>query len=204
MHAATDKLFHSLRRLLNALHAEKKAKGVDEMLLRLYAPILWRSLEVANAVVRRHAATLLVDAFPLVDTDDSAEASSARPPARRPCARPGGPASLLARIPERRPRCALRASVAQALRRSRGGGAHPALPDALEGRTAVPCVAVCDRPFAGYGRRCDQAVPVPADAAARPLPRGARGGRAGRVQGAVRVRPRSNLLLPSLGTAPKA
>ena len=37
------------------------------MLLKLYEPILWRSLAVANAHVRRNAATLFVEAFPLQD-----------------------------------------------------------------------------------------------------------------------------------------
>ena len=37
------------------------------MLLRLYEPILWRSLKVANPHVRRNAAPLFVEAFPLQD-----------------------------------------------------------------------------------------------------------------------------------------
>ncbi|CAN0325026.1 unnamed protein product, partial [Discosporangium mesarthrocarpum] len=41
--------------------------GVDASLLRLYAPILWRSLKVANPVVRRQACQVLVAAFPLQD-----------------------------------------------------------------------------------------------------------------------------------------
>ncbi len=39
------------------------------MLLRLYEPILWRSLNVANPLVRRNAATILVESFPLQDPD---------------------------------------------------------------------------------------------------------------------------------------
>ncbi len=41
------------------------------MLLRLYEPILWRSLHVANAQVRRNAAALLVEAFPLQNPEAS-------------------------------------------------------------------------------------------------------------------------------------
>jgi condensin-2 complex subunit G2 len=37
------------------------------MLCRLYEPILWRSLNVANAIVRKNAAALLIDAFPIED-----------------------------------------------------------------------------------------------------------------------------------------
>jgi condensin-2 complex subunit G2 len=43
------------------------------MLFRLYEPILWRSLKVANPMVRRNSAMILVDAFPLQDPDNSYE-----------------------------------------------------------------------------------------------------------------------------------
>lgn len=39
------------------------------MLVKLYEPILWRNLNVANPVVRRNAASLLMEAFPLQDPD---------------------------------------------------------------------------------------------------------------------------------------
>eukprot|EP00123_Amoebidium_parasiticum_P016085 comp23283_c1_seq1/m.38138 comp23283_c1_seq1/g.38138 ORF comp23283_c1_seq1/g.38138 comp23283_c1_seq1/m.38138 type:complete len:1190 (-) comp23283_c1_seq1:438-4007(-) len=55
----------ALRQLLGYLHSQKKQKGVDEMLLRLYNPILWRALKVANPLVRANASYLLIDAFPL-------------------------------------------------------------------------------------------------------------------------------------------
>ena len=73
-HASTMSLFNSLRRCLGAFHGQKKSRGVDEMLLRLYEPILWRGLSAANPHVRRSAATLLIDAFPLHDPDGSLEA----------------------------------------------------------------------------------------------------------------------------------
>jgi hypothetical protein len=73
-HASTMSLFNALRRVLGAFHGQKKARGVDEMLLRLYEPILWRGLTAANPHVRRSAATLLIDAFPLHDPDGSLEA----------------------------------------------------------------------------------------------------------------------------------
>jgi len=46
---------------------------VDDILFRLYEPILWRSLKVANPMVRRNSALLLVDAFPLQDPETSNE-----------------------------------------------------------------------------------------------------------------------------------
>ena len=45
------------------------------MLLRLYEPILWRSLAAANPHVRKNAATLLIDAFPLHNPDRCAPPS---------------------------------------------------------------------------------------------------------------------------------
>ena len=48
----------ALRQVLAYTHAQKRQRGVDSMLLRLYEPILWRALKVANPHVRRNAATL--------------------------------------------------------------------------------------------------------------------------------------------------
>lgn len=40
-----------LRAVLEPLHAQKKERGVDDMLARLYEPILWRALKVEHADV---------------------------------------------------------------------------------------------------------------------------------------------------------
>jgi hypothetical protein len=69
VHAATPQLFSAVKRILAVFHEAKRQRGVDEMLLRLYEPILWRSLKVANPAVRCHAGTLLVAAFPLQNPD---------------------------------------------------------------------------------------------------------------------------------------
>jgi hypothetical protein len=62
----------ALRALLQPLHTAKHrssgmAQGAehDTMLAKLWEPILWRSLTVANATVREQATRLLGDAFPL-------------------------------------------------------------------------------------------------------------------------------------------
>ncbi|CAD7697938.1 unnamed protein product, partial [Ostreobium quekettii] len=76
--ASTKEMASHLRHVLNALHSHKKMHmAVDEMLLRLYEPILFRALSVANPAIRRNALLLLFDAFPLQnphasheDTDD--------------------------------------------------------------------------------------------------------------------------------------
>eukprot|EP00002_Diphylleia_rotans_P023151 TRINITY_DN4550_c0_g1_i4.p1 TRINITY_DN4550_c0_g1~~TRINITY_DN4550_c0_g1_i4.p1 ORF type:complete len:720 (+),score=134.00 TRINITY_DN4550_c0_g1_i4:53-2212(+) len=72
VHASSSRLAGKLFRLLGCLHSKKAQKGVDEMLSRLYEPILWRALKVANPLVRKNAAVLLGDAFPLQDLDDNA------------------------------------------------------------------------------------------------------------------------------------
>ncbi|XP_060075557.1 condensin-2 complex subunit G2-like [Ylistrum balloti] len=58
-----------LRCFLSYFHKQRKYSGVDSMLLRLYGPLLWRSLKVANCHVRENAAMLLLDSFPLQDQD---------------------------------------------------------------------------------------------------------------------------------------
>ena len=61
---ARPEVFKNLMRVLSPIHEHKRdtgAKGqkqagaVDSMLLRLYAPFLWRSMKVANSTVRRNA-----------------------------------------------------------------------------------------------------------------------------------------------------
>lgn len=56
-----------LSRVLDAFHTKKLERGVDEMLVRLYKPIIWRGLRAGNPLVRANAATLLCSAFPLTD-----------------------------------------------------------------------------------------------------------------------------------------
>ena len=65
--------------MLDGFHTHKKERGVDELLVKLYEPILWRALkvrcraagiglisaQVPNGAVRANAAALMIDAFPL-------------------------------------------------------------------------------------------------------------------------------------------
>jgi hypothetical protein len=92
IHAASPALASALRRVLGAFHAHKKFRAVDELLHRIYEPILWRALRVANAAVRRQAALLFVDAFPVQDPD-AANADFEQVPAPQCTARvdPAGP-----------------------------------------------------------------------------------------------------------------
>ena len=49
------------------MHDQKRQRGVDALLVHLWEPILWRSLRVANPNVRKNAAMIFVEAFPLQD-----------------------------------------------------------------------------------------------------------------------------------------
>ena len=67
LHAATTSMASAVRQVLTYTHEQKRQRGVDAMLLKLWGPILWRALKVANPHVRRNASTLFIDAFPLQD-----------------------------------------------------------------------------------------------------------------------------------------
>ncbi|XP_040840295.1 condensin-2 complex subunit G2 isoform X2 [Ochotona curzoniae] len=58
----------TVREILSYFHHQKKIRqGVEEMLYRLYKPILWRGLKARNSEVRSNAALLFVEAFPIRD-----------------------------------------------------------------------------------------------------------------------------------------
>ncbi|XP_051008459.1 condensin-2 complex subunit G2 [Acomys russatus] len=56
-----------VREVLSYFHQQKVREGVEEMLYRLYKPILWRALKARNSEVRSNAALLFVEAFPVRD-----------------------------------------------------------------------------------------------------------------------------------------
>ncbi|NXA16942.1 CNDG2 protein, partial [Ibidorhyncha struthersii] len=63
-----------VREMLSYFHKQSKVRqGVEEMLYRLYQPILWRALKARNSEVRSNAAFLFVDAFPVRDPSFNAE-----------------------------------------------------------------------------------------------------------------------------------
>jgi condensin-2 complex subunit G2 len=65
VHSADPKYFRGLRLLIKAFHDVKRTDTFEEMLVRVFEPILWRSLRCANATVRSQAAVLFLDVFPL-------------------------------------------------------------------------------------------------------------------------------------------
>ena len=72
VHAASPKTHAACRGVLAVLHEAKGQRGVEPALCRLWEPILWRALKVANPVVRAQATALLEDAFPLMGDDAEA------------------------------------------------------------------------------------------------------------------------------------
>ncbi|KAM4705900.1 condensin-2 complex subunit G2 [Rhinophrynus dorsalis] len=56
-----------VREVLSYFHKQKLRQGVEEMLYRLYQPIIWRGLKAINSEVRSNSALLFVEAFPLRD-----------------------------------------------------------------------------------------------------------------------------------------
>ncbi|KAJ0394860.1 hypothetical protein P43SY_002501 [Pythium insidiosum] len=74
VHASSLSLFSSVRNVLQIFFENKRHAGVDEMLYRISSPILWRGVKAANDSVRRQAAILLFDNFPLRDPQFNHEA----------------------------------------------------------------------------------------------------------------------------------
>ncbi|RYG54585.1 hypothetical protein EON66_06940, partial [archaeon] len=69
MHAQAPETFKSVTRFVHELVEHKKSKDVDAMLLRCMEPIIFRALQSANALVRKQAAIVFFDCFPLRDPD---------------------------------------------------------------------------------------------------------------------------------------
>ncbi|NWU64023.1 CNDG2 protein, partial [Pterocles burchelli] len=70
----TSSVHSKVREILSYFHKQSKVRqGVEEMLYRLYQPILWRSLKARNSEVRSNAAFLFVDAFPVRDPSFNTE-----------------------------------------------------------------------------------------------------------------------------------
>ncbi|NXR52412.1 CNDG2 protein, partial [Hippolais icterina] len=75
IHLPRSSSVHSkVREMLSYFHKQSKVRqGVEEMLYRLYQPILWRALKAINSEVRANAAFLFVDVFPLRDPSFTSE-----------------------------------------------------------------------------------------------------------------------------------
>nr|CCA18167.1 condensin2 complex subunit G2 putative [Albugo laibachii Nc14] len=69
VHAASADLFYALRSLLLIFFENKRHEGIERMLYKICSPILWRAVRAANDPVRRQAAVLIFDNFPIRDPD---------------------------------------------------------------------------------------------------------------------------------------
>ncbi|XP_041737015.1 condensin-2 complex subunit G2 [Coregonus clupeaformis] len=69
----TSPVHTKVRQILSYFHKRKCRHGLDEMLYRLYKPILWRALSAANSEVRANATLLFTEAFPIHDPSQSSE-----------------------------------------------------------------------------------------------------------------------------------
>lgn len=65
--AGVEPFASNLKTVLSSFHANKRVTGVDLLLNRIYGPVLYRNLLVANPIVRRNAVTIMADAFPIHD-----------------------------------------------------------------------------------------------------------------------------------------
>ena len=59
--------------VLNCFHSDRRSQPTQNLLSRLYSPILWRFLKVANHEVRQNATVLLMEAYPLEDLEQTRE-----------------------------------------------------------------------------------------------------------------------------------
>jgi condensin-2 complex subunit G2 len=67
----------ALLQVLQPFHDAKKNAQVEQLLHRMYGPILWRSLEASNAQVRWNAIQVLAEVFPLRDGVPSSNSAAA-------------------------------------------------------------------------------------------------------------------------------
>jgi len=78
IHVANPNMTKSLLAVLNPFHDAKKTPAVEDLLHRMYGPILWRSMAAANAKVRVNAAQVLSEVFPLQDASHTQTDASIR------------------------------------------------------------------------------------------------------------------------------
>ncbi|XP_060579913.1 condensin-2 complex subunit G2-like [Ruditapes philippinarum] len=72
---AQPALAPALKKVLSYIHGQKKQRDVDDLLFRLYEPIIWRSLTAANSQVRANSAALFCEIFPLQSPELSVKES---------------------------------------------------------------------------------------------------------------------------------
>jgi condensin-2 complex subunit G2 len=61
----------AVRAILTSFHQAKNLPEIDQLLYKLYSPILWRALKASNPSVRVNASVILAETFPLCDQSGS-------------------------------------------------------------------------------------------------------------------------------------
>lgn len=65
LHLQSSRMTKAVLVILEPFHEAKKSPEVEDLLYRMYGPILWRALSAANSCVRINATTVLGEVFPL-------------------------------------------------------------------------------------------------------------------------------------------
>ncbi|XP_056869184.1 condensin-2 complex subunit G2 isoform X1 [Takifugu flavidus] len=71
----TSPVHAKVRQVVSYFHSKKDVSKVDQMLCRLYKPILWKALSVPNFEVRANAALVFTEAFPVHDPDQNSKST---------------------------------------------------------------------------------------------------------------------------------
>lgn len=77
VYASDAKYFRGLRHMIKSFHDINRSPWMEDFLMRVFEPIIWRSMKCANAVVRSQATQLFLDVFPLQRSTSSSEESDA-------------------------------------------------------------------------------------------------------------------------------
>ena len=68
-----SRIFEPLLNILSPFHAAKNKRDVQKLVQKLWEPLLWRYLKVANGEVRCNATKILCEVFPLENPDEELE-----------------------------------------------------------------------------------------------------------------------------------
>ncbi|KAL9182845.1 hypothetical protein ACHAXT_004124 [Thalassiosira profunda] len=77
IHAAVPSTAKSVRTVLDKFYVHKKSPDVEGMLHRTHGPLLWRGLAATSSKIRKQAAGVLTDTFPLRDPEAGTEHTEA-------------------------------------------------------------------------------------------------------------------------------
>ena len=71
LHASSPRTHRALLVLLHAVHSHRTQRDVEELIARLWEPLLYRALSAPHPLLRQHAMSCLLSAFPLLCLDEA-------------------------------------------------------------------------------------------------------------------------------------